>query len=65
MKYNVGKTEQIFRVIIGLIIIILGLYYKNWWGIVGILPIITGLSRYCPISALLGISTYHKKKYQE
>nr|WP_315020501.1 DUF2892 domain-containing protein [uncultured Aminipila sp.] len=65
MKHNVGKIEQIFRITIGLIIIILGLYYKNWWGIVGILPIITGLIRYCPISDLLGISTYHKKKYQE
>ncbi|WP_027398487.1 YgaP family membrane protein [Anaerovorax odorimutans] len=62
MKCNVGKTEQIIRIIVGIVIIFIGIYYKSWWGLIGIIPIITGLIRYCPISDILGISTCHVKK---
>lgn len=57
MKCNVGKTEQLLRVGIGVVIILLGLYFGSWWGIIGLLPIITGSIRYCPLSDILGIST--------
>ncbi|ODA39864.1 DUF2892 domain-containing protein [Desulfosporosinus sp. BG] len=57
MKCNVGGTERIIRIAAGVIILLLGLYYKSWWGIIGLLPLITGAIRYCPISSLLGIST--------
>ncbi|KEQ23149.1 YgaP family membrane protein [Paenibacillus tyrfis] len=55
MNCNVGKTEQVFRISIGVTIVLMGLYYKNWWGIIGLAPIITGATRYCPANALLGI----------
>ncbi|MGY5217542.1 YgaP family membrane protein [Clostridium butyricum] len=64
MKCNVGRTEQIIRIAIGISIIIIGLYFRNWWGIIGLIPIITGLIRYCPISDILGISTCDAKKKQ-
>ena len=64
MKCNVGRTEQIIRIAIGMSIIIIGLYFRNWWGIIGLIPIITGLIRYCPISDILGISTCDAKKKQ-
>ncbi len=57
MKCNVGKTEQIIRIVIGVGIVLLGVYYKSWWGIIGLVPIITGTIRYCPASDVLGIST--------
>jgi hypothetical protein len=57
MKCNVGKSEQIIRIIFGIGIILLGLYFRNWWGLIGLLPIITGTIRYCPISTVLGVST--------
>ena len=57
MKCNVGKTEQIIRISIGIGIILFGLYFRSWWGIIGIIPIITGSIRYCPLSDVLGIST--------
>lgn len=57
MKCNVGKTEKWIRIAAGIVIIGLGIYYGSWWGIIGIVPIITGLIRYCPVSALLGVST--------
>ncbi|MFT5872287.1 MAG: hypothetical protein ACI8WT_001217 [Clostridium sp.] len=61
MKCNVGRTEQIGRIVIGVSAVQLGLYYKSWWGVVGIVPIITGLIRYCPLSDVLGISTCDTK----
>lgn len=61
MKCNVGKSEQIVRIAIGVMIVLLGLYYRSWWGIIGLAPIITGLIRYCPASDVLGISTCDAK----
>ena len=41
MKCNIGKTDRIVRVSIGLIVIAVGIYLKSWWGVVGLLPIVT------------------------
>ncbi|WP_291632912.1 DUF2892 domain-containing protein [Clostridium sp.] len=64
MKCNVGRTEQIIRIVIGILIVFIGLYYRSWWGIIGLVPIITGSIRYCPIYDILGISTCDVKKKQ-
>ena len=37
MKCNVGKTDRMFRIILGVIIILAGIYFKSWWGAVGLL----------------------------
>jgi hypothetical protein len=60
MKKNIGSTDKIIRVIIGAIIIAMGVYYKNWWGALGILPLFTAAIGYCPPYDLLGINTYKK-----
>jgi len=57
MKCNVGGTERFIRLVVGAIMLFLGLYLRSWWGIIGLVPLITGAIRYCPISDLLGIST--------
>jgi len=57
MKCNVGGTERIIRISLGAIILLFGLYFRSWWGILGLVPLITGAIRYCPLSAVLGIST--------
>ncbi len=62
MKCNVGRAEQIVRIIIGVTVVLLGLYFKSWWGFIGLAPIITGWIRYCPVSDVLGISTCDVKK---
>ncbi len=61
MKQNIHNIERIIRVLLG--IIILSLVFigpKSWWGLIGILPILTGLSGWCPPYQLLGISTCKK-----
>jgi len=57
MNINVGNIERIVRVVIGLAIIIWGFYAKNWWGAIGIIPLVTGLIGWCPLYALLRINT--------
>ncbi|MBW2608925.1 MAG: DUF2892 domain-containing protein [Deltaproteobacteria bacterium] len=61
MKCNVGKTDRIVRVLIGLIVIAVGAYFKSWWGAIGLLPIITAALGWCPPYALFGISTCKTK----
>ena len=57
MKRNIGTSDRIFRIAAGLAIIIIGLVAKSWWGIIGIVPIITASIRVCPAYWPFGIST--------
>jgi sulfite exporter TauE/SafE len=57
MNKNVGKIDRLIRIIIGIIIIALGIYFKSWWGIIGLLPIFTGTIRFCPLYVPFKINT--------
>jgi hypothetical protein len=60
MKCNVGKTDRMLRIIAGLVIIVTGIALNSWWGAVGIVPLFTGLVRWCPAYVPFGISTDKK-----
>jgi len=62
MKCNVGKTDKIIRIIIGLIIIVIGFYFKSWWGVVGVIPIFTAAIGWCPAYLPFGISSCEEKE---
>ncbi len=62
MKCNVGKTDRLIRIIIGLVILVLGYIYSSWWGIVGLVPLLTGLFRWCPAYLPCKISTDKSEK---
>lgn len=57
MIHNVGGAERLVRVLVGGAICIAGAYYGSWWGLVGLVPIATGATGYCPPYQMLGIST--------
>jgi hypothetical protein len=57
MKCNIGVTDRIVRILIGLIIGLLGLYFNSWWGLLGIIPLATAFVRFCPLYKLLGTGT--------
>ncbi|WP_182406952.1 DUF2892 domain-containing protein [Psychrobacter sp. GP33] len=57
MKINVGSTERTLRIIAGIIIIGIGVYYQSWWGVIGVVPLLTGLFRFCPLYSILGMNT--------
>ncbi len=58
MKANVGNLDRALRIIAGVVLIALTLTHLiGPWGWLGIIPIATGLTRFCPAYPLLGIST--------
>ncbi len=57
MKQNVGNPDKIIRIILAIIIAALGIYYKNWWGLVALIPLITAFIGFCPFYPLFKIST--------
>ncbi len=57
MKCNVGKTDKAIRIILGLVIIAVGVIYQSWWGLIGLIPLFTGLVRWCPLYVPFKIST--------
>lgn len=62
MKCNVGKTDKIIRLFIGLVAILLGFYFKSWWGAVGLIPTVTALMGFCPIYTIMGLSSCKTKE---
>ena len=61
MKSNMGKVDRIIRFIIGLVIIIWGIAAGSWWGLIGLIPLLTVFVNWCPLYTLLGISTKKAK----
>lgn len=60
MKPNVGGFDRILRVTLGLAL--LGLFFfaegnTRWFGLIGFVPLLTGLFSFCPLYPVLGIST--------
>jgi hypothetical protein len=61
MTCNMGKTDKILRLFIGLGVIGAGYYFKSWWGAIGLIPLFTALVGFCPLYKLVGISTCKTK----
>lgn len=62
MQRNVGDIERVVRVVAGLAILSLVFVGpQSLWGLVGLVPVFTGLTGWCPPYQLLGISTCKRK----
>jgi hypothetical protein len=57
MEKNVGGFDKIVRIILGVAIIIAGIVFNSWWGLIGIIPLATGLFGRCGLYCPLGINT--------
>ncbi len=58
MKCNVGGLDRMLRIVAGLALI--GLTLTNVigvWGWIGIVPLVTGIFRFCPLYIPLGIKS--------
>lgn len=65
MKRNIGNIERIVRIVAGLGILSLTFVGpQSWWGLLGIMPLLTGIVGWCPPYALLGINTCSKKEIE-
>lgn len=57
MKKNVGSIDRVIRIVLGVVVVALGLYYQSWWGVLGIIPLFTASISSCPLYLPFGIST--------
>ena len=66
MKKNVGSMERVIRVVAGAGILSLTVIGpQTLWGLVGVVPLVTGLVGWCPPYHLLGINTCRSCKTGE
>ncbi len=61
MKHNVGGIDRMVRILVGLGLIGWGLTAHNWWGAIGVIPLLTAIIGWCPAYFPLGISTCKTK----
>jgi len=57
MEQNVGGGDRAIRIVAGIVLIGIGFVYGSWWGLLGLIPLITGLVGWCLPYHLLGINT--------
>lgn len=55
LKKNLGNTESIIRVLIGGVIIATGFYVDSLWGLIGIIPVLSGATSFCPIYKFMNV----------
>ena len=55
---NVGLVDRIIRIVLGVALIALAATnVLGMWAYIGIIPLATGLLKWCPLYTLLGIQT--------
>jgi len=55
---NVGGIDRVLRILVGLALIALVFVGpKVIWGWVGLVPLLTGIFKFCPAYKLLGVNT--------
>jgi len=62
---NISTGERIVRVSIGVLIIGWGFFAKNWWGAVGLAPLLTGLIGWCGLYKLMASCCPFSKKMDD
>ena len=58
MKTNVGFVDMFIRLFAGAVLIGLAVAgVIGPWGYIGVIPLVTGLLKFCPAYTILGLST--------
>ncbi|HAO33762.1 MAG TPA: DUF2892 domain-containing protein [Candidatus Competibacter sp.] len=58
MQINVGSPDRIVRIVVGAALILMALTGAiGAWGWIGVVPLLTGIFRFCPAYSLLGMNT--------
>jgi hypothetical protein len=58
MASNIGTWDRALRIAVGVTLLSLVFFGpKTLWGLVGLIPLITGLARFCPAYSIVGCNT--------
>ncbi len=56
-KENVGGVDRLLRIVVGLGLLAWAVMDGPVWALIGIVPLGTGILKFCPFYPLLGLST--------
>jgi hypothetical protein len=62
MSCNVGSIDRIVRILAGLALIAWALMGGPVWAWIGVVPLATGVFKFCPAYSLIGMNTCGIKK---
>jgi hypothetical protein len=58
MKKNMGQKDRVVRGFIGVLMLMYAVVFQNMVGLVGVIPLLTAVTGYCPLYTVLGIRTF-------
>ena len=65
MNHNVGTADRMVRITLGLLLLAVTAMYdspQRWFGLLGLVPLLTGMVGNCPLYGLFGINTCATRK---
>ena len=60
MSQNVGTADRAVRIVLGIVMLLAAAVVEHdarWFGLIGLIPLLTGVVGSCPLYSLFGIST--------
>jgi len=62
MKSNMGNADRVLKVIVGIVLVVVGFAVLNGTvgivvGVIGLIPLATGLIGWCPLYTLFNLKT--------
>ena len=62
MQCNLSRTDRAARLIVGVGLIAAGVYFRNWWGLLGVPLVVNAVMGVCGLYRLFGFSSYKEKR---
>ena len=58
MTLNEGSLDRVIRVALGIVLLSLVFFGpKTGWGLLGLIPLLTGVVGFCPLYRVIGVRT--------
>jgi len=60
LNRNVGAADRVIRIVIGVALLSAVFLVdgpQRWFGLIGVVPLLTAVARFCPLYTMLGIRT--------
>ena len=59
MQANVGGIDRTLRIVIGSLLLLVSMTSNaiGLWGVLGMIPIVSGFMRFYPLYSIIGVST--------
>jgi len=59
MQTNVGSYDAAVRFVFGWLVLFFGAHTENWWGLLGLVPVMSASFAFCPLYLPFHFETLH------